>query len=192
MFAANTHICICQYTNTCHTFMINIFAERWPKPAAKTAAVMIGADYAAPEPSTTPSPTPNSGNPFTIATVPMFSLNSFPINRTMYSGLSARLGSSTIPLRLSVLTRYWSVIHSSAERFPAGKRTPPSGSRPASARASPPGQADTPAASRSHMELRQLAGIRRFRVWRAEGHRGNGTGDRSGIGCVPGPSALEC
>ena len=36
----------------------------------------------------------------------------------MYCGSSARLGSLTMPLRLSVLTRYWSITHSRAERLP--------------------------------------------------------------------------
>ena len=36
----------------------------------------------------------------------------------MYCGSAARLGSLTMPLRLSVLTRYCSMTHSRAERLP--------------------------------------------------------------------------
>ncbi len=35
----------------------------------------------------------------------------------MYCGSSGRLGSLVMPLRLSVLTRYWSMTHSRAERL---------------------------------------------------------------------------
>ena len=36
----------------------------------------------------------------------------------MYSASSSRLGSDSMPLRLSVLTWYWSMTHSTAERLP--------------------------------------------------------------------------
>ena len=42
----------------------------------------------------------------------------WPIRRTMYSGSSGRLGSLVMPLRASVLIRYWSITQSSAERLP--------------------------------------------------------------------------
>ena len=69
--------------------------------------------------SSTPSPAPSPGNPSTIPTVSKLTLITFPTNRTIYSGSSPRFGSFTIPLRLSVFTRYWSITHSSADRLPS-------------------------------------------------------------------------
>ena len=42
----------------------------------------------------------------------------WPRRRTMYWGSLGRLGSLVMPLRGSVLTLYWSMTHSSAERLP--------------------------------------------------------------------------
>ena len=60
----------------------------------------------------------NVGKFSTISTVSKLTVITLPINLTMYWGSSARFGSLTMPLRLSVLTRYWSTIHSNAERVP--------------------------------------------------------------------------
>ena len=67
--------------------------------------------------SKTPA-SPNCGSPSTMATVSRLTLITLPMRRRMYSGSPARLGSLTMPLRLSVLTRYWSMTHSSAARLP--------------------------------------------------------------------------
>ena len=64
------------------------------------------------------SATPSPGNPATISTVSRLTLITLPIRRTIYSGSSARLGSFSMPLRLSVFTRYWSITQSSAQRLP--------------------------------------------------------------------------
>ena len=60
----------------------------------------------------------NAGNPSTISTVSKLTVITLPINLTMYWGSSVRFGSLMMPLRLSVLTRYWSITHSKAERVP--------------------------------------------------------------------------
>lgn len=63
--------------------------------------------------------TPNAGNPATTSTVSRLTLITLPIRRTIYCGSSARFGSFTIPLRLSVFTLYWSITHSNADRLPS-------------------------------------------------------------------------
>src|SRR5438093_5787856 len=42
---------------------------------------------------------------------------SWPRRPRIYSGTSRTFGALVMPLRLSVLTRYWSITHSSAERL---------------------------------------------------------------------------
>ena len=66
-----------------------------------------------------PSARVKPARPSTIVTVSMLTVMTRPTRSTMYcwSSLQA-LGSLTMPLRLSVLTRYWSTTHSSAERVP--------------------------------------------------------------------------
>ena len=61
---------------------------------------------------------PKLGKLLTICTVSRLTVITCPINRTIYCSSSRRFGSLTMPLRLSVLTRYWSIIQSKAERFP--------------------------------------------------------------------------
>ena len=58
------------------------------------------------------------GNPETISTVFRLTWMTRAIRSTIYRGSASRFGSFTIPLRLSVLTRYWSTTHSNAERLP--------------------------------------------------------------------------
>ncbi len=48
----------------------------------------------------------NGGNPLTICTVFKLTVMTRAIKSTIYRGSDARFGSLTIPLRLSVLTRY--------------------------------------------------------------------------------------
>jgi len=53
----------------------------------------------------------------TRRTVSILTVTTRQTSRTMYCGSSARLGSLTMPLRLSSLTWYWSMTQSSAERY---------------------------------------------------------------------------
>ena len=62
---------------------------------------------------------PSSGNSSMIFTVSRLMVIIFLMSLMMYCGSSARLGLLVMPLRLSVLMRYWSIIHSSAERLPS-------------------------------------------------------------------------
>ena len=48
----------------------------------------------------------NAGNPATISTVSKLTVITCPSNRTINCGSSARFGSLTMPLRLSVFTQY--------------------------------------------------------------------------------------
>src|SRR5207248_11281901 len=57
----------------------------------------------------------NSPTCFTVFTL---SVTTFPTYRTIYSSSSSRLGSLPMPLRASVLTWYWSITHSRADRLP--------------------------------------------------------------------------
>ena len=57
--------------------------------------------------------------PATIRTVSRLTRTTWPTSRTMYSGSSARFGLLRMPLRLSVVTWYWSMTHSSALRLPS-------------------------------------------------------------------------
>ena len=49
-----------------------------------------------------------------IRTVSMLTRTTWPTSRTMYCSLSGRFGSERMPLRLSVVTWYWSTTHSRA------------------------------------------------------------------------------
>ena len=60
----------------------------------------------------------SGGNPFTTFTVSRLTVMTWAMRRTMYCGSSGRLGSLVMPLRLSVLTWYWSMTQSRAERLP--------------------------------------------------------------------------
>ena len=52
---------------------------------------------------------------FTVSTLRR---TTWPTRRTMYSGSSGLLGSERMAVRLSSLTRYWSMTHSRALRLP--------------------------------------------------------------------------
>ena len=68
----------------------------------------------------TPTSIPNSGNPSTTFAVSRLTLMNLPIRRRMYCGSPARLGSLTMPLRLSVLEGQLFVFNSQNQVFPVG------------------------------------------------------------------------
>ena len=63
-----------------------------------------------------------SGSAKSSRTVSTLTRTTWPTNRTMYSSSSGRFGSDWMPLRLSVLTWYWSMTHSKALRLANGRR----------------------------------------------------------------------